>query len=125
MHAHHAQTAATNFPLHVGAPALVVHMLFCCFCAFVNLPTNAYCHAEHHLLQPYTYRSVAGGPISTIQDMPEAKLLKTVERWLRTEKETVQQGASKQPTGTHETKDAVASRATAPSFPSKHMAYFS
>ena len=68
---------------------------------------------------------IAGGPISSIADMPETKLLKTVERWLRSEKESVQQKAKAGPGATHETKDAVASRATAPSFPSKHMAYFS
>lgn len=54
--------------------------------------------------------------------MPEEKLLKTVERWLRTEKEAVKKTVL---TSSHETEDAVASRVTAPSFPSKHMAYFS
>lgn len=68
---------------------------------------------------------VAGGPISTIPDMPETKLLKTVERWLRSEKETTREKAKTSCETSHETRDAVASRATAPSFPSKHMAYFS
>lgn len=74
-----------------------------------------------------------GGPIEEITDMGDAKLLKTVERWLRTERNAVR----KSDHGTlisngHKGSDATgtnaqpnpSSKQPAPFFPSRHMAYF-
>lgn len=66
---------------------------------------------------------VVGGPLAEISDMPEAKLLRTVERWLRKEKETTRQIAKSQSGPTENGK--TPSKPKAPSFPSRHMAYFS
>ncbi|DBA89037.1 TPA: ABC transporter I member 20 [Trebouxia sp. C0005] len=74
-----------------------------------------------------------GGPIGEITDMGDAKLLKTVERWLRTERNAVRKSDHGTPlnslhkgpgaNGT-DTQQKPASKQPAPFFPSRHMAYF-
>lgn len=65
--------------------------------------------------------------------MGDAKLLKTVERWLRTERNAVRKGDHETPLSNgHKGADAngtdtqpkAASKQPAPFFPSRHMAYF-
>lgn len=78
-----------------------------------------------------------GGPIDEITDMGDAKLLKTVERWLRTERNAIRNSDHETPLSNgHKGPDAngtdtgrdiqpkPASKQPAPFFPSRHMAYF-
>lgn len=74
-----------------------------------------------------------GGPIGEITDMGDSKLLKTVERWLRTERDAVGKGddgdsvRSNGKTADITTKTETQQKAPArssPFFPSRHMAYF-
>jgi hypothetical protein len=78
-------------------------------------------------------RYATGGPIGEITDMGDAKLLKTVERWLRTERNAVRNKDHGTPLSNgHKGPDAngtdeqqkPASKQPAPFFPSRHMAYF-
>ena len=76
---------------------------------------------------------MAGGPIGQVSDMGDTKLLKTVERWLRTERDTIREADSND-TSLSKSSTAVEAHGTdtqqktaskpAPYFPSRHMAYF-
>lgn len=73
---------------------------------------------------------MAGGPIDQVSDMGDAKLLKTVERWLRTER-TATKKLDKTQTVTETNNGPIPSSKqekpaakSAPYFPSRHMAYF-
>ena len=74
---------------------------------------------------------MAGGSIDQVSDMGDAKLLKTVERWLRTERSATR-GLGKSQTGTEKkdgsdiatSKQEKPATKPAPYFPSRHMAYF-
>lgn len=74
--------------------------------------------------------AVAGGPIDQVSDMGDAKLLKTVERWLRTERTATRNADQSISEKNSSSSDSVSAQqekpATkpAPYFPSRHMAYF-
>lgn len=86
-----------------------------------------------HLVFVSDGKLLKGGPIEQVSDMGDAKLLKTVERWLRTERNAARQGYkhNAQPVtncgnGTDSSAEQQEKPATkpAPYFPSRHMAYF-
>ena len=74
----------------------------------------------------------SGGPIDQVSDMGDAKLLKTVERWLRTERTATRKVDHDQSMGEkkNSSSDSVSTQQkkpapkSAPYFPSRHMAYF-
>lgn len=70
-----------------------------------------------------------GGPLQDISDMGDAKLLKTVERWLRTERDSTRDVETNGKASSNGNVDSHAAEtpkpSAAPSFPSRHMAYFS
>ena len=70
-----------------------------------------------------------GGPLQDISDMGDAKLLKTVERWLRMERDSTRAAKAKASSTDHDADKAGAldkpKASVAPTFPSRHMAYFS
>ncbi|KAL3146681.1 hypothetical protein ABBQ32_000909 [Trebouxia sp. C0010 RCD-2024] len=73
-----------------------------------------------------------GGPIDQVSDMGNVKLLKTVERWLRTERSASRELEKSQTvieknSGSADfasSKQAKPTTKPAPYFPSRHMAYF-
>ena len=75
--------------------------------------------------------AVAGGPIDEVSDMGDAKLLKTVERWLRTERNATRKAdkdhavtEKKSSTDCASSNQEKPASKPAPHFPSRHMAYF-
>ena len=72
---------------------------------------------------------LVGGPLQDISDMGDAKLLKTVERWLRTERDSTRAAETNGKASSNGNVDSHAVESpkpsAAPSFPSRHMAYFS
>ena len=80
----------------------------------------------------FVFWAEAGGRIDQISDMGDAKLLKTVERWLRTERsatrktdndQSVSEKKNSSPNCASTQQEKAASK-PAPYFPSRHMAYF-
>lgn len=80
----------------------------------------------------FTSWVMAGGPIDQVSDMGNVKLLKTVERWLRTERSASRELEKSQTvieknSGSADfasSKQAKPTTKPAPYFPSRHMAYF-
>lgn len=83
-------------------------------------------------MQAFVSWMMAGGPIDQVSDMGDAKLLKTVERWLRTERSASRESEKSQTvteknsglTDIASCKQGKPATKSAPYFPSRHMAYF-
>lgn len=113
------------------------HKRTCAFSSKLGFATVSFClitcKQRRRACKALNAELLAGGPIEQVSDMGDAKLLKTVERWLRTERNAARQGYkhNAQPVtncgnGTDSSAEQQEKPATkpAPYFPSRHMAYF-